>query len=120
MSLQADGIWVLVKLIEKGLLNDWDFVLRRMFVQKATPVARTIPFVYLFSSLKLVSLPSSRQLAPGAAGLLKKVTARGLDIKTEGRRLNAHEWKIIAEVFADWPFKPEVHILSPTHPSSSD
>ncbi|KAL9708701.1 hypothetical protein Ac2012v2_008250 [Leucoagaricus gongylophorus] len=82
--------------IEGGLLDDWDYVLRRLFVQRATPVARSIP-----------------TLAPGAATLLKKVAAESippdqrLNTKLSARKLSAQEWKILVKAFADWPFKPD-------------
>lgn len=55
-----------------------------------------------------------RQLAPGAATLLKKVTADSLSPeerlspKSAPRALTAKEWKVLVEAFAEWPFKPDV------------
>ncbi|KAF5351667.1 hypothetical protein D9756_007711 [Leucocoprinus leucothites] len=94
--------------IESGLLDDWDYVLRRMFVQKATPVHRSIP-----------------TLAPGAASLLKKITAEStppdqrLNVKLTARKLTAKEWRIIVRAFANWPFKPEDLSIDNYHSKTS-
>ncbi|KAF9448220.1 S-adenosyl-L-methionine-dependent methyltransferase [Macrolepiota fuliginosa MF-IS2] len=96
------------QLIGKGLLDDWDYCLRRLFVQKAKPIKTSLP-----------------QLAPGAATLLKKVTASTLppderiDPKTPSRGLTAKEWTILVQAFADWPFKPDDLSIDSFHMSQT-
>ncbi|KAF8629119.1 hypothetical protein AX17_005705 [Amanita inopinata Kibby_2008] len=85
--------------IKKGQLDEWDFCLRRLFVQKATQLKKALPQVIA--------------LAPGAQTLLKKVTdpdlplSERIDPKRTVRNLTADDWKIIIKAFREWPFAPE-------------
>ncbi|KAF8069972.1 hypothetical protein FPV67DRAFT_1753867 [Lyophyllum atratum] len=82
--------------IRKGEMGAWDFVLRRLFVRKATELR--------------VALGA---LAPGAGGLVKKLTdprlreEERLDVRKKINQLEAHEWAILLKAFEEWPFKPE-------------
>lgn len=82
--------------IKKGQLDEWDFCLRRLFVQRATALRKALP-----------------SLAPGAQTLVKKVTDPNLPMleqispsKNVGS-LTVHEWKIIIKAFHEWPFAPQ-------------
>ncbi|TFK20919.1 S-adenosyl-L-methionine-dependent methyltransferase [Coprinopsis marcescibilis] len=76
-------------------LDIWDFVLRKLFISKATPVAKAIP-----------------TLAPGAASILKTLTDpskpadQRLDVKKTPRELLIPEWRLIVDAFQQWPFRP--------------
>ncbi|KXN90833.1 Dimethyladenosine transferase 1, mitochondrial [Leucoagaricus sp. SymC.cos] len=96
------------QLIQKGLMDDWDYCLRRLFVQKAQPIKNSIV-----------------QLAPGAGSLLKKITSEDLpprqriSPKTPVRKLTVKEWKLLVETFADWPFKPDDLSIDSFHVSAT-
>jgi transcription factor 1 len=82
--------------IQPGHLDYWDYCLRKMFVQKATPLKISI-----------------NSLGPGAATLLKKLTDHDLppseqvDIRKSPNGLNVHEWSLVVKAFVEWPFAPE-------------
>jgi len=82
--------------IEKGDLDYWDFCLRKLFVQKATPLE------------KCVSL-----LGPGAKNMLLKLADKNLpveermNIKKTPRGLDIREWAMVVRAFKEWPFRPE-------------
>ncbi|KAH6897632.1 S-adenosyl-L-methionine-dependent methyltransferase [Coprinopsis sp. MPI-PUGE-AT-0042] len=83
-------------LIKSGELDVWDYVTRKLFISKATPVSKSI-----------------QGLGPGATGLLKALTdpalplEQQLDVTKPPRSLNVHEWKLIADAFEKWPFRPD-------------
>ncbi|KAG5651167.1 hypothetical protein H0H81_009631 [Sphagnurus paluster] len=91
--------------IEKGLTDAWDYVLRHLFVRKATELKSALP-----------------GLAPGAQTLLKKVTDPALpedqriDPKKKINKLEAHEWAVLLKAFDEWPFKPELKELEKLGP----
>ncbi|KAJ3546604.1 hypothetical protein NMY22_g1989 [Coprinellus aureogranulatus] len=82
--------------IESGELDLWDFVMRNMFITKATPLNKGIT-----------------GLGPGAQSLLKKLDDPSLppdqrvDITKAPRELSLREWKVLVRVFGEWPFRPE-------------
>ncbi|KAF8971134.1 S-adenosyl-L-methionine-dependent methyltransferase [Flammula alnicola] len=82
--------------IKSGDLDYWDFCLRKLFVQKATPLERCIS-----------------GLGPGAYNILPKLTDPSLpkedviDIKKMPREFNIHEWDTIVRTFKEWPFRPQ-------------
>ncbi|KAI5120640.1 hypothetical protein M0805_007977 [Coniferiporia weirii] len=83
-------------IIERGLLDKWDYILRRLFVLKSTPLRRAIG-----------------SLAPGATNLLPVLTDSKLpeeqrvDVKKQVRELTLKEWLSIVKAFDEWPFAPE-------------
>jgi len=83
------------QLIGQGKMDMWDFVLRRLFVTKATEVRKALA-----------------GLAPGAQSLVKKVTdpslpdSERLDVRKKINKLEVHEWAILLKAFEEWPFKP--------------
>jgi len=82
--------------ITRGLLEKWDYCLRRLFVLKSTPLHRSIS-----------------SLAPGAATLLKTLTdpslppEQRLDISKPPRGLTVADWALLVRAFELWPFAPE-------------
>lgn len=78
-------------------MDQWDYILRRMFVLKSTPLRKAI-----------------NSLAPGAEVLLKTLTDKSLppeqlvDIRLKVKQLNISDWALIARAFDAWPFAPEV------------
>ncbi|ETW81012.1 hypothetical protein HETIRDRAFT_238884, partial [Heterobasidion irregulare TC 32-1] len=83
--------------IDKGKLDQWDFILRRLFVLKSTPLKTAIS-----------------SLAPGAQVLLKALTSPDLpesqrvDTGKTVRNLSVSDWTLFARAFDEWPFAPEV------------
>jgi len=84
------------QLITKGMLEKWDYCLRRLFVLKSTPVRKAIS-----------------SLAPGAQTLLKMVTDPALpedqmmNINKAVRMLTLADWALLVRAFDNWPFAPE-------------
>jgi transcription factor 1 len=83
------------QIINKGKLDQWDYILRRLFVLKSTPLRGAI-----------------RSLAPGAEVLLGKLTDKKLplkqrvDIRLRVNELTVSDWVLIARAFDAWPFAP--------------
>lgn len=79
------------------MLDQWDFVLRRLFVLKSTPLRKAIG-----------------SLAPGAEVLLKTLTDKSLppeqrvDIRLMVKQLTISDWALIVRAFDAWPFAPAV------------
>ena len=79
------------------MLDQWDYILRRMFVLKSTPLRKAIS-----------------SLAPGADVLLQTLTDKSLppeqrvDIRLTVRQLTVSDWALIVRAFDAWPFAPSV------------
>lgn len=86
-------------------MDQWDYILRRLFVLKSTPLRKAIS-----------------SLAPGAEVLLKSLTDKTLppeqrvDVRLTTRQLTVSDWALIARAFDAWPFAPDV-CLSTNVPS---
>ncbi|CAK5265608.1 unnamed protein product [Mycena citricolor] len=82
------------QVIKPGLMNAWDYCLRHLYVQRATPLEKAIGY-----------------LAPGAKSLLKSITSPDLSVrvdpKTAVRDLTVQEWEVLVNAFNQWPFAPE-------------
>ncbi|KAF8902941.1 S-adenosyl-L-methionine-dependent methyltransferase [Gymnopilus junonius] len=81
--------------IETGDLDIWDYCVRKLFVQKATPLEKCIT-----------------ALGPGATNLLPKLDDPDkpedkVDLKKTPRGLDMEEWSRVVRVFKSWPFRPE-------------
>jgi len=83
------------QVIGRGMLNQWDYILRRLFVMKSTPLRKTIS-----------------SLAPGAEVLLKTLTDKTLppeqrvDVRLTAKQLTISDWALIVRAFDAWPFAP--------------
>lgn len=79
------------------MLDQWDYILRRLFVLKSTPLRKAIG-----------------SLAPGAEVLLQTLTDKSLppeqrvDIRLLVKQLTVSDWALIARAFDAWPFAPAV------------
>ena len=79
------------------MLDQWDYVLRRLFVLKSTPLRKAMS-----------------SLAPGAEVLLDRLTDKKLppeqrvDIRLRVNHLNLSDWALIVRAFDAWPFAPSV------------
>jgi len=84
------------QLVEKGKMEIWDYILRKLFIVKAKPLKNGMSF-----------------LAPGANSLLKMLTDPSLppeqrvDTSLSPRQLTIADWALIARAFDNWPFAPE-------------
>ncbi|GJE94935.1 SAM-dependent methyltransferase [Phanerochaete sordida] len=89
------------QLITPGMLDKWDYVLRRLFVLKSTPFNKAIG-----------------RLAFGAESLLKPLTDESrppeerVDVKQPIRDLTVKDWALIMRAFDEWPFAPESLVIS--------
>ncbi|KAH9994962.1 S-adenosyl-L-methionine-dependent methyltransferase [Russula compacta] len=85
------------QVIDKGKLDQWDYILRRLFVLKSTPLRGAIS-----------------SLAPGADVLLDRLTDKKLppeqrvDIRLRVKNLTVSDWALLARAFDAWPFAPDV------------
>ncbi|THH09807.1 hypothetical protein EW145_g1765 [Phellinidium pouzarii] len=93
----AINVWPLAKSrMEQGMLDKWDYVLRRLFVLRGTPMKRAM-----------------NSLAPGALNLLHVLTdanlpeEQRLDVNKKVRDLTVDEWALVVKAFDEWPFAPE-------------
>lgn len=79
------------------MLDQWDYILRRLFVLKSTQLRKSIG-----------------SLAPGADVLLKTLTDKSLppeqrvDIRLQSKELTISDWALIVRAFDAWPFAPSV------------
>jgi len=84
------------QVIDTGKLDQWDYILRRLFVLKSTPLRNAIS-----------------SLAPGAEVLLDSLTDKELppeqrvDVRTKVNHLTLSDWALIARAFDAWPFAPD-------------
>ncbi|KDQ57599.1 hypothetical protein JAAARDRAFT_35290 [Jaapia argillacea MUCL 33604] len=89
------------QVITAGMLDKWDFVLRRLFVLKSTPLKTAI-----------------NSLAPGAKSLLATLTDESLpanervDIRLPVKKLSVKDWALILRAFDNWPFAPDSLMIS--------
>ncbi|KAH7914119.1 S-adenosyl-L-methionine-dependent methyltransferase [Hygrophoropsis aurantiaca] len=89
------------QLIEKGMLDKWDYCLRRLFVLKSTALKSAIG-----------------HLAPGASVLTQQLMDQSLpesqrmDTKKQIRRMSVEDWAAVVGAFDRWPFAPEDLLIS--------
>ncbi|KIY53104.1 S-adenosyl-L-methionine-dependent methyltransferase, partial [Fistulina hepatica ATCC 64428] len=70
-------------------LPAWDYVLRRLFVNRAQSLSKGLS-----------------SLAPGAQSLMRVLEGK-LDISKPVRTLSLEEWTKVMEAFTQWPFAPQ-------------
>lgn len=84
--------------------EEWDYVLRHCFIREAQPIGEVLP-----------------TLGFGAENLIAKVVDTDENCRYAGepvsrgtpvRQINIEQWARIVDVFAKWPFKPEVSSVS--------
>ncbi|KAI1796487.1 S-adenosyl-L-methionine-dependent methyltransferase [Ganoderma leucocontextum] len=84
------------QVIQKGTTDQWDYVLRRLFVLKRTMLKDALG-----------------SLAPGATTLIKMLSDGGVprdqrvNISKRVNELNVADWSLINRAFNAWPFKPQ-------------
>ncbi|KAL4078519.1 S-adenosyl-L-methionine-dependent methyltransferase [Scleroderma yunnanense] len=86
------------RIIEKGMLDKWDYCLRKLFVLKSTNLKRAIS-----------------HLAPGSSILLSYLTNPSLpadhptrtDVQKLVRQMEVTDWAAVVRAFDAWPFAPE-------------
>ncbi|KDR75021.1 hypothetical protein GALMADRAFT_98120 [Galerina marginata CBS 339.88] len=91
----ANFIPLVKPIIEPGDLDYWDYCVRKLFVQKATPLEKCI-----------------NSLGPGAYNLLPKLNDPSkpedmVDLKKNPRSFTVEDWAKIVRAFKNWPFRPE-------------
>ncbi|KAF7361916.1 Glycoside hydrolase family 63 protein [Mycena venus] len=75
------------QVIRPGLLDKWDYCLRHLYVNRATPIKKALPY-----------------LAPNAQSLMKGIN---VDPKKTIREMSIEDWTELVEAFDKWPFAPE-------------
>ncbi|KAI6033034.1 S-adenosyl-L-methionine-dependent methyltransferase [Pisolithus orientalis] len=86
------------RIIEKGMLDKWDYCLRKLFVLKSKKLERAIG-----------------HLAPGSTALLSYLTDPTLptdhparaDVLKLIRKMETTDWAALVRAFDAWPFAPE-------------
>lgn len=81
--------------------EEWEFVLRHCFVQEAQPLSQVIPKLG-FGAENLI--PKIRDTESQYAGL-------PTNPETPVRHITIEQWARVVDVFAKWPFKPDLLIL---------
>ncbi|KAJ6593879.1 S-adenosyl-L-methionine-dependent methyltransferase [Mycena capillaripes] len=82
--------------IRPGQLIKWDYCLRHLYVNRATPIKDALSY-----------------LAPNAQSLLKGLTAPNLgwehriNPKTPVREMTINDWVLLVKAFDEWRFAPE-------------
>ncbi|KAG8947606.1 Mitochondrial transcription factor 1 [Tulasnella sp. 419] len=88
--------------IKEDTLTQWDYVTRKLFVLKSTPLEKAVP-----------------NLGAGAKVILPKLSSPDLppeqrvDITKPVRHLTNADWANVARAFQSWPFRPE-NLTQPT------
>ncbi|KAG6369859.1 hypothetical protein JVT61DRAFT_13419 [Boletus reticuloceps] len=88
---------LLEQAIEKGLLDKWDYCLRKLFVLRSTPLKRAIS-----------------HLAPGVSTLLATLAQgsghHSVDTSKRMRELSVQDWAALVQAFHAWPFATDVSL----------
>ncbi|KAG1735117.1 S-adenosyl-L-methionine-dependent methyltransferase [Suillus paluster] len=91
------------QIIQPGMLDKWDYCLRKLFVLKSTPLKNAIG-----------------HLAPGSDVLKSYLTSDDVpleqrtDLKKIIRNLNVEDWAAVVGAFDRWPFAPEELLITDT------
>ncbi|ELU40962.1 RrnaAD domain-containing protein [Rhizoctonia solani AG-1 IA] len=98
-------------------LDKWDYVLRQLFILKSTPLEKAIQYVITpVDPASFVHL-KSRNLGPGAAILLSKLTgpevpeSQKVNTKQPINAMSLRDFARVVEEFHKWPFAPDVSTL---------
>lgn len=80
--------------------DEWEFILRHCFVREARPLAEAFPTV-AFGAENLLPKFSEPVETSRYAGI-------PVDPNTKVRDIGVEQWARIVDIFAKWPFKPDV------------
>ncbi|KAG1730783.1 S-adenosyl-L-methionine-dependent methyltransferase [Suillus lakei] len=89
------------QIIQSGMLDKWDYCLRKLFVLKSTPLKNAVG-----------------HLAPGSAVLKSYLTSDDVppeqrtDMKKIIRKLSVEDWAAVVGAFDRWPFAPEELLIT--------
>ncbi|KAG0700711.1 S-adenosyl-L-methionine-dependent methyltransferase, partial [Suillus ampliporus] len=91
------------QIIQPGMLDKWDYCLRKLFVLKSTPLKNAIGHL----------APGSDVLKSYLAGDDVPLEQR-TDMKKIIRNLNVEDWAAVVGAFDRWPFAPEELLVTDT------
>ncbi|KAG2150847.1 S-adenosyl-L-methionine-dependent methyltransferase [Suillus clintonianus] len=89
------------QIIQPGMLDKWDYCLRKLFVLKCTPLKNAVG-----------------HLAPGSDILKSYLTSDDVpleqrtDMKKIIKKLNVEDWAAVVSAFDRWPFAPEELLIT--------
>ncbi|KAF8706875.1 S-adenosyl-L-methionine-dependent methyltransferase, partial [Rhizoctonia solani] len=99
-------------------LDKWDYVLRQLFILKSTPLEKAIQYVITpVDPASFVHL-QSRNLGPGAAILLSKLTgpevpeSQKVNTKQPINAMSLRDFARVVEEFHKWPFAPDILFIA--------
>ncbi|KAI6046169.1 ribosomal RNA adenine dimethylase-domain-containing protein [Pisolithus marmoratus] len=92
------------QLIEKGMLDKWDYCLRKLFVLKSKKLERAIGCVMTSSTWHLVPPPCFPTLQIPLSLL---TTLARADVLKLVRKMEVTDWAAVVRAFDAWPFAPE-------------
>ncbi|GAB1523583.1 hypothetical protein RhiTH_006733 [Rhizoctonia solani] len=99
-------------------LDKWDYVLRQLFILKSTPLEKAIQYVITpVDPASFVHL-KSRNLGPGAAILLSKLTgpevpeSQKVNTKQPINAMSLRDFARVVEEFHKWPFAPDILFIA--------
>lgn len=91
--------------------EEWEFVLRHCFVQEAQPIGDVIPSLGFGAENLLPKIAESAETS--------KYVGEPVDLSLQTRAVNVEQWARIVDVFAKWPFKPDVSVCMYTEANDS-
>ncbi|RPD63943.1 S-adenosyl-L-methionine-dependent methyltransferase [Lentinus tigrinus ALCF2SS1-7] len=97
------------QVIQSGMIDEWDYCLRRLFVLKSTKLADAL-----------------NSLAPGAKTLIDSLAhsnvprEQRVNVNKKVRELNIADWALILRAFNKWPFKPQDLMITDAFASEFD
>ncbi|KAG1771801.1 S-adenosyl-L-methionine-dependent methyltransferase [Suillus occidentalis] len=89
------------QIIKPGMLDKWDYCLRKLFVLKSTPLQGAVG-----------------HLAPGSDALKSYLTGNDVppeqrvDLKKIIRKMSVEDWAAVVGAFDRWPFAPEELLIT--------
>ncbi|RDX44857.1 S-adenosyl-L-methionine-dependent methyltransferase [Lentinus brumalis] len=97
------------QIIQRGMTDQWDYCLRRLFVLKSTKLADAL-----------------NSLAPGAKTLVEALTSptvpreQRVNVNKKVGALNISDWALLMRAFNNWPFKPQELMITDAFMSEYD
>jgi len=78
------------QILRKAGVAEWDFVLRALFVNKKTPISKTL-----------------KTMSPGAGNIINYMNPDRMDVlQKEPTQMTLNDWEVFMEAFKSWPLHP--------------
>lgn len=103
-----------MQIIQPGMLDKWDYCLRKLFVLKSTPLKDAVGYDQSSLNREKNYRPSFSHLAPGSDALKSYLAGDDVppdqrtDMTKSIRKMSVEDWAAVVGAFDRWPFAPEV------------